>query len=302
MVVAACGGSMKISWRVRILTGIGLVLALLLIGRSLRKPDEFGSITAERTFTYALVFGLLAMATVEVVKRLTPVRAIYARRYLATWLNWRLEGVPEGRQQAIGQLIQALQLSPETDGLETAELGGQWIRWRHLWLWGRGVSGPFNLPTEQLVAQISAALERCTQNPDQYTALLQAFAPGVDLDRPTDDVEPSGSGASSGKRRRRRRKPDGEPPASRPDSRRLDFAEESALTLDQLQTMMGGTWRAAVRAVACLLSGGFAAWAVGSNQFLEVNSNAYILTSLVLGGFLAWTARDVAAIIERLRR
>jgi hypothetical protein len=71
--------------------------------------------------------------------------------------------------------------------------------------------------------------------------------------------------------------------------------------IDQLQVSIGHRWRRYVRSAAVGLSGLIGIAIVEASEVPTRQRGLDILAALLVGGFVAWFARDVAALVERLR-
>jgi hypothetical protein len=235
-----------------------------------------------------LFSAVAAMAMLETVKRLLPLRGAYNRRQLALWLRER-----SGGAVAMGQCIRAMDLSapagtPRPDGPESRQaeadvdqaVGYQWERVN---LRGPGLGGAFNLPAEQFSAQVAAAAERATRDVPRYEQLLLALCMGLPPERlqalyqrPAPDEEGREGVA--------------------------DVQYRIAAAIDQLQIRLAGRWRHYLQATAWWLTGLIALMLALVDRTPAVHSATFVVVTLLFGGFFAWLARDVSAVVERLRR
>lgn len=202
---------------------------------------------------FALICGFAAYATIEVLKRVLRVRGWYQRWQTTRWLD----------EDAYRQLRDALGLK-----------GDEALRF-------------FNLPTEQLAAQIGAAADIALAHPAQYEPLVRALAAPV----PEELVKRSAAEAA--------RKP-GESKVDR--DAQLELAQRMRLGIDRLQISLSEQWRRTVQGGALWVAGLYGIGLVHAGD-RDVGPEArYILAAMLLGGPLAWLMRDVAAIAERARR
>jgi hypothetical protein len=277
-----------------LMTGIGVTAVATL-------PLSAGSGSLGRLGGAVVLAGIAAMVLIETAKQVLPLRGAYQRRQIALWLEER-GGDPD--MMAMGQLVVAMDLvsRPEMDSLRNREsqgdepqspelrirVGSRSIaigRWfgparRRSLFFGRGVGGPFNLPAEQLTAQVAAAAERALQQPRGYDALIDALHPGA----------------------RQRKRLDGEGMADLHREERAELAYGVASAVDQLQIRLTGRWRQYVRVTAVWLAGLCALVFALVVRTPGLHSATFVLAALAFGGFFAWLARDVCAAIERLRR
>lgn len=243
---------------------IVVVVALVLQTRGYRTISVGGAVLV------ALLSGLAAMVTVETVKRLLPLRGAYNSRQVGKWLTDRLN--TDGA--AMNQLVRAI-------GLDSNEspTGGV-SRLRRVLRPGQFAEA-FNLPVEQLSAQINAAIERVTRDPHAPADLLRTLCPGLD---PT-EFESLQRGRST----------------ASPDTI-ATVAYNVSAAIDQLQIHLAGQWRHYLQATSWWLAGAFGLLLAGYHIVPGVGPIAATVISLTAGGFIAWFARDLTAVIEGLRR
>jgi len=263
-----------------------------------------GSIRVGQLAASVVLSGVAAMVLIETAKRLLPLRGAYNRRQVALWMDERVggKGAP-----AMGQLIRAMDLMPSESirsiaqtvrehpkDSESREDNASSLqqpvdlevghRWRRVLFPGPGVGGAFNLPAEQLSAQIAAAAERASREGQGYEDLILALCPGLQR-----------------KDLRSLKQKDG-PISSVSRDVAADVAYRIAAAIDQLQIRLAGRWRHYLQVTAWWLTGLVAlAWAL-ADRGSAAHSATFVLAALVFGAFFAWLARDVAAVVERLRR
>jgi hypothetical protein len=218
---------------------------------------------------FALFCGLAAYATVEIIKRFFDVRGILQRRETMGWLMRRC---PSARTA-----IEAKKELLDSMGLVDAAPAEE----RRI----------FNLPAEQLSAQISAAADLAlmprTLVSSRFRLLAAALAGGVIGEHA---VEP---------------RPD-EP--GRPEPVFAEWVKDDAVLaqrvragIDQLQIALGDVWKTGVQGAAIWIAGLFGVALIQSNTFTHVAGGVYMVSSLVLGGPIAWAVRDLAAAAEHAR-
>jgi hypothetical protein len=240
----------------------GVLLYVLI--RALNKHSfrlETGSISAQvrDLLWFALACGLLSFATIECVKRLTYVRATFHKQETQRWLNSRLEriaGDAKVQSSPFDELVAAMAIEPDDQ---------------------RRV---FNLPSEQLAAQISAAADLALTTPDTDSS-YQYFLASVTRDERDLPGKPQGP-----------REPDAE------DLRR---AQQVRIGLDQLQVGLRDRWRRYLWGAGLWISGAYGIGLAFAGHKEAAVGPRHVLAALVLGGVVAAVARDVTAIIERLR-
>lgn len=269
----------------RLIASLAVVLALfaivalgLLQGISKAQKGDTSNLPPHTTalvggvLLFSLAAGAGSMAIIQLAKQVLGVRAFYQEYKVRQWLGGR--GDDTG-QPAYDDLIRALGYGKDADG----QMGRSEER------------ALFNLPVDRLAAQVSLAADLALSYPGDYPSLL---------------------GALTGERRGTEGKPgageSGKPHPSNPPSKgarvtdadvRLSYQVRGGV--DRLQLYVGQGWRRTVRLSAVLISGVLGVIWV---QFLTIYpslSAAYVLSALILGGFISWVLRDLVAIIERLR-
>ena len=251
---------------VRALTGSGLHLAS-------------GSVSAQvrDVLWFSLLCGLASFATIEVIKRLSDVRGRYQLRLTTAWLYARSHYAGTG-SVPFEELLGAMGFTPDP-------MPGEVLR-------------AFNLPAEQLSAQISGAADVALTRPDEFPDLVSCLV-----------GRPSTTPSTRSK----------EPPVATDDAvtdphvssqTRLPnesdiFYEDAQLVragVDHLQIILGERWRTLIQGAAVWIAG---AYGIGLTHAAQLPNNAEpreVLAALMIGGPIAWIARDLSALIERLRR
>jgi hypothetical protein len=236
--------------------------------------------------------GFAAFATLEILKRVFGLRGFYQLRQTQVWLTRRY-----ARDDAFDGMLKAM-------GLHTAKGGLAWDE-RHR---------VFNLPTEHLAAQISAAADLAltapsTSSRESDVATTVARDPGVPF-----------LAALTGLSDKKVEEELGRPPYD-PDyqARQPELAARVRLGIDQLQISLSERWRRYVQGAALWISGAYGIGLAHSAlvpRHLALRPGAivpselayqpaearYVLAALLVGGVFAWIARDIVAVIERARR
>lgn len=272
-----------------VMASLFLQLALIASGGNVRPIDT------PKAVSITLLSGLCAMIAVETLKRLVPIRGAYNRRQTAKWLDRRRDT----GGAAMGQLVRAMTLHPDVN--RTVEVSVQpenkgdpinpnadmdqalGTSWASFAPTGEGVAGAFNLPAEQLSAQLSGAIERAWRTPEEFRALLRAMCPRLtdeDLSRLAERKSHS----------------------DRTDDASAYLAYDLPSAIDQLQIHLAGRWRQYLQATSWWLAGAFGLVLAVANVVPETNPFTATLVALAFGGFVAWLSRDLAAVVERLRR
>ena len=177
----------------------------------------------------------------------------------------------------------------------------------------------FDLPTEQLSALLSAAADHALTNPRENAEALLAFSgpaglSDIDLVAPPREIRDSRIDRSVSEDHGSAIAPTnpGDAPSKADEARRDAalianealgrLARSVRSGLDVLQASLGQQWSRAVRTWAVSLSG-----LLGVTLVLFINISLlqrvlFAFTALLLGGFFAWLARDLTAVVERVRR
>jgi hypothetical protein len=239
-----------------------VLLAIQAVRDRAQLPGATPTAQATSILWFAVITGLCSMALLETAKRLASLRGFYQERQISAWFRSRASRMIL-EQDPFVQLLRAM--GAQDRGVR---LGDSYIlenRYRHRL---------FNLPIEQLVAQIRLAADVAIVNPQQHRALLVALAGSESLWL---DVEDN-------------------------SVQQLELAHQVRAGIDALQISIGESWRRYVRALAVSISG-LVGLLLASFAGIEGRAGEiYVLASLVLGGFFAWLARDLTAAVERWRR
>ena len=247
---------------------------------------------------FSVLCGLSAFAAIEAAKRLTNVRAAFHRWRIRTWFGERIGRSPgpwndDICERAFEQLSEAMGVADRR--------GKAPIESRRV----------FNLPSEQLAAQVGAAGDLALSTDEsRFWALITGLTgDAVDIDwarlyaeaeftvltdslgrlgseNPLEDLPPKIANIES------------PGPQDFLDLRR---GQQVRIGIDQLQITLSGEWRRYVWGVATFLSGGFGiAFAYAGDDHLA-DQPRHVIAALLLGGVIAGIARDLSAIAERLR-
>lgn len=284
-----------LTWSLVLTVVVGAVATQLIVGAS---PDLGSGRVSEQIgdlLSFCLVCGVCAFATIEAIKRLTSVRGRTQLAVARAWLEYRLPRSPQdlyvvfGRRtdaaERNGLSLVALYQLGDAMGIESLRvpsmaIENSWVP--HEGIVRSGLEQVFNLQTEQLLAQVSRASDRALADSPRFSVLLAGLM--NEIPRSLREASPEGL--------------DGEPTreATFHDSQRV------AAGVDQLQIELGESWRRRVQGTAVWMSGAYGlglAWAVGVSDAALLY---YELAALLIGGLLAWIARDLYSVIERLRR
>lgn len=258
---------------------IAIVVFALFAGNGRIPADQITAADRVRTLLwYGLVSGLASMATIEVAKRLFGLRSHYQRLQVMAWLRSRTarpatgsagsgQDDPDAGAAASGELYTAMGLDQEFSQLQR-----RWL---------------FDLPIDQLVAQVSSAVDIALADPARYQLLLGAMSGAP---RAASAASPATAGTAASLR--------GTEESADSEFRRSQRVRSG---LDQLQISVGGRWRRYVQGTALWLSGLYGILLVFLTRAPSSARPEYIIGALLIGGVLSWVARDIAAVIERWR-
>jgi hypothetical protein len=314
----------------------GALLVILFLS-ALRAMTHHGNSSTLAHTTTTLVDGVLlfslaagtgSMAIIQLAKQIFGVRSYYQERSVRQWLVGR-GGAAGG--PAYDDLVRALGYGKRAKGSQGTE--GEFGR--------SEARALFNLPVDQLAAQVSLAADLALSEPGDYPNRLAVLTVGRDgaTDKAStgtgdkadphggdpalggeqasggagDQADPHRGDPASGGKQATNPPVHSEPPevitgppVPNEPSRivtdadvRLSYQVRGGV--DGLQLYVGQGWRRTVRLSAVLISGLLGAiwvWFVDISASLSI---AYVLSSLILGGFIAWVLRDLVAIVERLR-
>jgi hypothetical protein len=247
------------------------------------------------------------------VKQLAGVRGYFQRLWVEEWIGDRISNellwnrwmvdhgelisgtsglVGKEANENPGIRIAEVQREQAASELEEALLGG---------LSKREFARVFDLPTEQLCAQISIAADLALTRPNEFAELLLALTGPAGL-KHIDVLAPPSAVESDGQIIR---KPGARDDDEQPGEAHLAYpavAQGVRAGVDLLQISLGQRWRRGIQWSAVVLSGGLGV--VGAFLLREPVTAQVLLgvAALFLGGFFAWLARDLVAIVERARR
>ena len=214
---------------------------------------------------FATLCGLLAYATVELIKRLTSLRASVNLSVVDEWLGHRSQRTAGRSPEGQTSLPERYHGSYDLTALLVRALGTDEVR------------ETFDLPPERLIAQIATAVDVALFRPELYWPLLGAIAglPRHPPELPRDqDTELLG----------------------------VPEAQQLRLSLDDLQTTLTQRWRSIVQGAVVWMAGAYGVLNSFAGGLSGTNQARYLLAALLLGGPIAWTIRDLTVVIERFRQ
>lgn len=227
------------------------------------------------------IAGTLAMAILQVIKELTPVRAGYQRRWLERWFraraqNFTVNATKTDSREAFKKYlpINAEEAQRSLVGLAT---GGE-------------ADAFYDLPIEQVVAQMNAAAQIALEYPKIHFPLLAVLSEGADIR----DVARIAASPEATSRKT--------PEPGFLDARNR-VGNRIQRNLDGIQIAFGNRWRRLLQLTAIGLTIVFIELAI----FTKVD-NYGLLTFVVgvalgvVGGYLAPVTRDLVAALQNLRK
>ncbi len=215
--------------------------------------------------------GALTAAFLDLLKNLTPVRRWFQQWWLGEWLEQRLNSF---NRDVGGRLDPAGNPEPMLIALAT---GGERAAF-------------YDLPAEQLVAQMNAAAQITLEYPVVYYNLLAVLSQGAaidDLNRVV-DVPSARQAAAAG----------AAPPATYTDARNR-VSHRLQRNLDGLQIAMSDRWKFSLQLAAVFISTALIELAVWQTQ--QRLSWLALVVGLV-AGYFAPVTRDLIAALQKLRQ
>jgi hypothetical protein len=196
-----------------------------------------------------VVSGVSSMAIVQIFKSLLRIRGIYQNRQFVRWFT-----------QSQGGNVGYVEFLDAVAAVDSER---------------RKLPYLYDLPIEQLCAQVSAAADVALASPQQFRNFLASLTGGRGLgEKASPDADAEGQ---------------------------IVLSHYVRAGIDQLQISVGHRWRRYVRATAVWLSGLIGIAIVEASHVSNTARGLDILAALLVGGFVAWFTRDVAALVERLR-
>jgi hypothetical protein len=247
---------------IAVIVAFGLVLELR-GGRAVTSPATL----AAELIGVSVVVGVAGMAVVQVVKSLLGIRGLYQRRQVRGWFTREHLG-EEGYQQFL-------------KALGAAGAGGP-----------QALDYLFDLPIELVCAQVSGAADVALADPKSFQAFLECLAGQAAVAGVTTQ-EKSGSGSL--------RSDESDPALADHADAQIRLSHYIRTGIDQLQVSVGHRWRTYTRATAMWVSGLIGIAIVEVSHPPTRERGLYVLSSVLVGGFISWFVRDVVAVVERLR-
>ena len=233
------------------------------------------------TFAGALaIAGTLAMAILQVIKELTPVRGGYQRRWLERWFKARAEKFTvEAVNAEPNDVIRArlpVDAAKAQSTLVELATGGE-------------ANAFYDLAIEQVVAQMNAAAQIALEYPHVHFPLLAVLSQGANMG----DVARVVVRAEAGTR---------EPEPAALDARNR-VGHRIQRNLDGIQIALGSRWKLWMQSASITLTVTFVELAIITN--VENYNLVTLLVGVILGivgGYLAPVTRDVVAALQSMRK
>jgi hypothetical protein len=233
------------------------------------------------TFAGALaIAGTLAMAILQIIKELTPVRGAYQHRWLEVWFvarakKFTVEAVEAGPDVIPSSHLPVSAAKAQATLVELAT-GGE-------------VNAFYDLPIEQVVAQMNAAAQITLEYPHVHFPLLAVLSQGAAIG----DVARVVARAEAGTR---------EPEPVALDARNR-VGHRIQRNLDGIQIALGSRWKLWMQVVSITLTVLFVELGILTNVKNYTKTTLVVGVVLgIVGGYLAPVTRDVVAALQSIRK
>jgi hypothetical protein len=218
--------------------------------------------------------GTIAMAVLQVIKELTPLRLYFQCWWIGRWIDERREEFENALDDKEREALKEPALpNQNTVKAQLAELAT-----------GREKRALYDLPIEDLVTQADAAAQIALDEPSLYWALLAVLSEGTsrgDLKTLRDGAPSTGSTQPYFDARAR-------------------IARRIQRNLDGVRIACGNRWKYIMFVASLILTTGIVEAAVAANT---TDDRAWLLALPfgIVGGYLAPVARDLFAALQKLR-
>jgi hypothetical protein len=225
--------------------------------------------------------GTLAMAVLQLIKDLTPVRRIYQRNWMRKWIAQHaryFNGAFDAFNIRKGKVPAASPAKAEFLLIELATGGDE--------------QAFYELAIEQMVAQMNAAVQITLDYPAKYRDLLVVVSDGADISDIATVVNQSPEGP--GTRRAE--------PTKQYLEARMRVGHRIQRNLDAVQIALGSRWQFWMQTTAVLLS--ILVLEAAVLAVSGASSPTALLLAIpvgILGGYLAPVVRDLVAALQTLR-
>jgi hypothetical protein len=226
------------------------------------------------------IAGTIAMAILQIIKELTPLRRWYQRHWLECWFKDRAE---KFKQRYNADAPPYYQFSADVPQSELVELAT-----------GGETNAFYDLDLEQLVAQMNAAAQIALEYPQLYFTLLAVLSQGAEIDDVRKVQKSSEKGTEKGT--------DKQSDRDVLDARNR-VGHRIQRNLDGIQIALGSRWKFYMQAVSIILTILFVEIAIFLN--VKENTGGALIAGILLGtvgGYLAPVTRDIVAALQNLRK
>ena len=242
---------------------------------------EIGSISGWQIVGAVTAAGTIAMAMLQLVKDLTPLRRAFQRWWMQGWIAAHAEDFNRSRQSKDADKKVLPEVSPDTAQTLLIELAT-----------GGDERAFYELAIEQLVAQMNAAVQITLDYPKQYCDLLVVLSEGADLEDVATVIAQSPEGARARKTA----------PSANYLEARARVSHRIQRNLDAVQIALGSRWRFWMQLIAVVLGTLLLEAAVVKTAGFRVGTILLALPIGILGGYLAPVTRDLVATLQTLRK
>lgn len=225
--------------------------------------------------------GTIAMAILQVVKELTPLRRYFQRWWIKSWIAARVDEFNRRRQSKGVDSTALTEATAEKTEMLLVELST-----------GGDDRAFYELPIEQMVAQMNAAVQITLDYPKRYYDLLVIVSEGAALDDVATVITSSPTGTRAKKA----------PPSQHYLEARTRVSHRIQRNLDAIQISLGNRWQFCMQLTALLLSTLMLEAAVLSVAGTTIGTVVIALLIGIVGGYLAPVTRDLVAALQTLRK
>jgi hypothetical protein len=223
---------------------------------------------AEWSVVGALVAaGIVAMAILQVIKELTPIRRAFQRRWMHDWIERRCDEFNEN-----DEVRHIRPRAAEADMMDLATGGDE--------------RAFFDLPAEQLVAQMNAAAQAALDYPSKHRDLLAMISEGADVEDINRVLDPPSSGK--------------EPEPDYLDARNR-IGNRIQRNLDGMQISLSSRWQLWMQIAALSITVIIVEIAIIYPGDATPGAILLGIPIGIVGGYIAPVARDLVAALKSLR-
>jgi len=230
--------------------------------------DNISSVTEWRIAGALVAAGVVAMAILQVIKELTPLRRAFQRQWVGRWVADRCDEFNRRTSE-----LKIKDDAAEEDLIELATGGDE--------------RAFFDLASEQLVAQMNAAAQAALDYPKHHRHLLAMISEGAEVA----DVELVLNTALSAR----------ESPAQAYLDARNRVGNRIQRNLDGMQISLSNRWAFWMQSTALLITIGIIEVAIVGTGNATWAAVALGVPIGIIGGYIAPIARDLVAALKSLR-